>query len=328
MNRTSFTLAMLLLAVLAPLAAAQKNLSAPSFKPGDTLFYRIHLKIDRDIKTVSALSLPQAPTQAEADVQGILQLEVLPPISVASPGFRFRTWFLALAGDSNVRPPPGASSDATKPPPADNKNKFVDCILTPTGEIDQITGLDALATEQQQAWREWATRFSSAFLIASEKRKRGEKWTADDPETAPSPIAELHWQKKSQYVQDEPCAPLKFTRSGEFQRAANSDSCAAILSTATLLQKSSPKDSTPPDYKEHNLRTSGTANGTDDVLLSISRKNGCLIRATQSATQKMDTLIALADGSTQVRYNITATATSSVELVTDLPLILQPKLAK
>lgn len=328
MKRTSLTLVILLSASLAAPAIAQKNLSSPVFKPGDTFFYRVHLKIDRDIKTASALSLPQTPTQANLDVQGILEVEVLPSDGGSSPGsVRLRTWFLTLASDIGIRPrgsKPGQGYLQRVPA----ENKFIDCTLTPAGEMDQITGLDALSPEQQQAWREWATRFSAAFLIATEKRKRGDKWSSDEPETTSSPIAELRWQKKSRYLHDEPCTPLQFTRSGEFQRAATSDSCATIVSTATLLQKSPPKDSTPPDYKLHNLRTSGSAGGTDDVILSISHKTGLLIRATQNAAQKMNALIVLANGSTQVYYDVTANSVSSVELITDLPLILQPKPSK
>ena len=327
MKRTLLLLAMLLPAVLALPALAQKNLSPPVFKPGETFFYRVHLKMNRDITTVSALSLPQTPTQANLDVQGIIQIEVLPPnADGASGSIRFRTWFLTLAGDIVFRPRTGKPGEENAQPVPVEK-KFIECTLAPTGEISQIIGLDALAPEQQQAWREWASRFSAAFLIASEKRERAEKWSSEEPESAPSPIAELRWQKKSQYVHDEPCAPLKFTRSAEFQRATSSESCAAIISTATLLQKSSSKDSTPLDYKQRNLRTSGVASGTNDVLLSISRKTGRLIRATQNATQKMNALIALTAGPTQVHYDVTATATSSVELVTDLPLVLQPKSA-
>lgn len=326
MKYASFILALSLLPILSPGASAQKKLAPPFFKSGDTFFYRIHLKIDRDIKTLSALSLPQIPTQANLDVQGILQVEVLP--SGASPAdVRLRTWFLNLAGDTAIHSRGGKPGDEqVQHVPAEKK--FVDCTVAAAGEIGQISGLDALAPEQQQAWLEWATRFAAAFLVSTEKRRRGEKWSSDEPETTPSPIAELHWQRKSQYIHDESCAPLKFTRSGEFQRFSSSDACAAVVSTATLLQKSSPKDSTPPDYKQHNLRTSGTASGTDDVMLSISCKTGHLIRATQNTSQKMEALVALADGSTQVRYNVSATATSSIELVTDLPLILQPKSAK
>jgi hypothetical protein len=38
----------------------------------------------------------------------------------------------------------------------------------------------------------------------------------------------------------------------------------------------------------------------------------------------MDVLIALADGTTQVHYDINAKANSSVERISGLPLILQP----
>ena len=325
MNRASSALVVLLLSALSPCSFAQKDLSAPSFKPLETSFYRVHFKINRDIKTKSVVSLSQTPTQANLDVQGILQVEVLPSDASVLPGsIRLRTWFLTLASDLSVRPRGSKSGEASmQRVPAENR--FIDCTLTPAGEVDQIMGLDALASEQQQAWREWGTRFAAAFLVASEKHKRGDEWSADEPEATPSPLAELHWQKKSQYVRDEPCAPLKLTRASEFERVPNSDSCAVIVATAALVQKSSSRDSTPPDYKQHHLRTSGTATGTSDVILSISRRTGQLVRAAQNAKQQMDVSIALSDGSTQVHYDIDATATTSVELITDLPLILRPK---
>lgn len=325
MNRASSALVVMLLLALSPYSFGQKDLSAPSFKPSDVSLYRVHLKINRDIKTKSVVSLPQTPTQANLDVQGILQVEVLPAEGSVVPGsIRLRTWFLALASDLSVRPRLSKSGDASlERAPAENR--FIDCTLTPAGEVDQITGLDALAPEQQQAWREWGTRFAAAFLVASEKHKRGDEWSAEEPEATPSPLAELHWQKKSQYIRDEPCTPLKFTRASEFLRVPNSDSCSVIVATAALVQKSSSRDSTPPDYKRHHLRTSGKATGTSDVILSISLRTGQLVRATQNAKQQMDVSIALADGSTQVHYDIDATATTSVELINDLPLTLQPK---
>ena len=74
MKRASLVFALFVLAASSPRVLAQKNLSPPVFKSGDTLFYRVHLKINRDIKTKSALSLPQTPTYADLDVQGILQV--------------------------------------------------------------------------------------------------------------------------------------------------------------------------------------------------------------------------------------------------------------
>ena len=320
-----FTSALLLsFAAVSLCANAQKTLPAPTWKSGESLFYRVHLKINRDIKTKSALSLPQTPTDADLDVQGILQVA---PISSGAPAnagaIRLRTWFLTLVSDISILPrgaKPGEGK--TQRVPADDK--FVDCSLEPTGEIDEIAGLDALAPEQQQAWREWATRFAVPFALKNERRKRGDKWTSEEPETIPSPIADLRWQEKSHYVRDEPCAALQFARSGSFQRSANSEPCAVILTTSTLLQKSSPQDATPADYKQRGLRTRGTVKGSNEIILYISRKSGQLVRATQRASQQMGVLIALADGNTQVQYDVAAKANSSVELLVDLPLILQP----
>ena len=316
-------LALPLLSIVSAVASAQKTIPPASFKSGETFFYRIHLKIDRDIKTKSALSLPQTPMEANIDVQGILQVDVLPRDASSPAPVHLRTWFLALISDLSILPRGAKPGDGTgQRVPA--KEKFIDCTLEPSGEIDQIVGLDALAPEQQQAWQEWAARFAAPFLIESQNRKRGEKWSSEELETTPSPLADLRWQKKSQYVRDEPCFALRFARNAEFQNAPNSQSCATVISTATLQQKSSPQDATPPDYKQHALRTRGVATGNNDVILSISRKTGQLVRATQNAKQHMDVVIALASGATKVHYDINATARSSVELVTDLPLMLQP----
>jgi hypothetical protein len=304
--------------------SAQKTLPVPTWESGDSLFYRVHLKINRDIKTKSALSLPKTPTDADLDVQGILQVV---PISSSTPAnsgaVRLRTWFITLVSDISILPRGAKPTDGkTQRVPADDKS--VDCTLEPTGEIDEIAGLDALAPEQQQAWREWATRFAAPFTLQNQHRKRGEKWTGEEAEAIPSPIADLRWQEKSHYVRDEPCAALQFAHSGGFQRAANSEPCAVIFTTSSLLQKSLPQDATPADYKERGLRTRGTAKGSNEIILYISRKSGQLVRATQRASQQMDVLIALADGGTQVQYDVAAKANSTVELLIDLPLILQP----
>ncbi|HLZ13797.1 MAG TPA: hypothetical protein VKP58_14535 [Candidatus Acidoferrum sp.] len=305
-------------------ALAQKTLPTPAWKPGESFFYRIHLKIDRDIKTKSALSLPQSPTDAGLDIQAILQVEPLASFTPKNAGaIRLRTWLLPLISDIGILPR-GEKPQQSAEGIVQADDKIVDCTLEPTGEIDAIAGLDALAAEQQQAWREWAARFAAPFTLQNEKRKRGDKWTAEEPETIPSPIADLRWQKKSQFVRDEPCAALKFTRAGEFERAANTEPCAAILSTSSLVQKSSPQDATPAEYKQRGLRTRGTAKGANEITLYISRKSGRLVRATQQAAQQMDVFIALADGTTQIHYAVNAKANSTVELIADLPLILQP----
>ena len=325
MNTKPAIATIFLIAFFAPIAAAQKNIPTPAFKPGETSFYLIHLKSNRDIKTQSRLTLPQQPTAATINVTGILQVEVISSESLAA-GARLRTWFLNLVSDVDALPrgtkPDPVLSQSEKTPAEGN---FVDCTLQSDGQIAQIEGLGQLAPEQQTAWREWAARFAAAFLLESQSRKRGEKWSSEELENSPSPIAELLWQQKSQYAKDENCAPQKFTRGGSFERSSAQESCAVIVSTAALLQRSSAQDSTPTDYKLKGLKTRGTAKGHNDTILYISRKTGRLIRATQSAKQQMDVTIALIDGGRAVHYAIKADADSTVELVTNLPLILQPK---
>ncbi len=325
MNAKPAIPAILLAALFLPIAAAQSNIPAHAFKSGETFFYLVHLKSNRDIKTKSALVLPQQPIAATINVTGILQVEVISAESPAS-GTRFRTWFLNLVSDVEALPrgskPEPVLSQSQKTPA---EGKFVDCTLQPDGQIAQVGGLDQFASEQQTAWHEWAERFAAAFLFELQSRKRGEKWSSEEPENSPSPIAGLHWQQKSQYAKDENCAAQIFARGGLFERSATQESCAVILSTAALLQESSAQDSTPSDYKLKGLKTSGTAKGNNDTILYISRKTGKLIRATQSAKQQMDVTITLADGSRFVRYAINADASSTVELVIDLPFMLQPK---
>lgn len=323
MNARLLILGVFFASCVAPIAGAQKTIPEPSFQSGETFFYLIRVKSNRDIKTRSVIVFPQQPIPATMNVAGILEVEV---ISAASPagGTRLRAWFLNLAGDVEALPRASVPDSVLLPEKPSGEGKFVDCTLQSDGQITQIAGLDQLAPEQQTAWREWAARFAAAFLFESQLRKRGEKWSLEDPENSPSPIAELFWQQKSQYVKDENCAAQKFVRGGSFERSATQESCAVILSTAALLQKSSPQDATPQDYKLKGLKTSGTAKGNNDTIFYISRKTGRLIRATQNAKQQMEVSISLADGRA-LHYDIKAEADSSVELVTDLPLILQPK---
>jgi hypothetical protein len=321
MNAKSILTACFLLALFVPAVTAQKSISAPAFKPGEVFFYLVHVKSSHDIKTKSALAFPEPPTAAIMDVSGILEVVAL---GTDSSGARLRTWFLSLVSDVESHPR-GAKPDSKlygyERIPA--SGKFVDFTLKPNGQIDQIEGLDQFASEQQTTWREWAARFSSAFSVASQARKQGDKWSTEEPENSPSPVAELLWKQKSHYAKDEPCAPQKFSQSGSFERSSSQEPCAVVLSTASLLQKSSTQDSTPQDYKLKGLKTHGAAKGNNDTILYISRKTGQLIRSVQDAKQQMDVTIALADGRS-VHYAINATAHFTVELVTDLPVVLHP----
>ena len=123
------------------------------------------------------------------------------------------------------------------------------------------------------------------------------------------------------YVRNEPCQPSQLSLQGELS-ASNGppDTCAVLLTTATLKQNSSPKDATPEDFKIRELKVTGTAKGTNETITYISLKTGLVVRATEEANQAMDVAVAKADGSNRVHYNVDAKSHSEVLLVTETPL--------
>jgi len=98
---------------------------------------------------------------------------------------------------------------------------------------------------------------------------------------------------------------------------AEPETCAVILTTATLNQDSKEKNATPEDFKLHELRTSGTARGSNRIITYISLKTGLLMRATEEAAQQMNVTVAKADGSNRVHYDVNAKSRSEVVLVVD-----------
>ena len=107
-------------------------------------------------------------------------------------------------------------------------------------------------------------------------------------------------------MKDEPCGS-----------ALPNEICAVILTKAILKQKSSPKNATPEDFMLHQLRTIGTARGTNETIIYISLKTGLVVRATEEAAQLLDATIAKSDGSNQVRYNIDAKSHAEILLLSD-----------
>jgi len=164
------------------------------------------------------------------------------------------------------------------------------------GDIRITEGADDLDPEQNLTWQFWAAQFAFSWTLQPAGVKPGEKWKSVEAEKTPSPIANLDWERETTYVQNDNCPLLP------------SDKCAIFLTKATLRQKSNPKDTTPEDYKLHQLKTTGTTTGTNETVSYISLKTGLLVRATEDLQQAMDVIIAKTDGSNQIRYLITATS--------------------
>jgi hypothetical protein len=293
----------------------------PKLRAGQSIAYLIRFRNDKEVKTKSNVAAPMAPNGLQIDAHGLLLIDVL---SVKAEGARSiihaRSRFQALDSGVWLKHPGEKDPNWTKERvSADDKS--VEFTILADGQLKDVTGLDALLADQQQAWQEWVTQFAIASVFPAEGVKLGEKWKREEAEKSPSPIAGLEWTKEAEYVRDEPCQAKRITITGETLLSNQpAETCAVILTRASLKQKSSPKNATPEDYKLRNLHTTGTAKGTNEVITYISLKTGLVVRATEEADQFMDVTVALADGSNSVHYNVDAKSHSEVLLVSETPL--------
>jgi hypothetical protein len=312
------TVSLLLLAVCPSLAGDKPSHLFPNLHAGQKLIYLIEYRSEKKVKTESRVVAPMAPNGSQLDAHGLLQIEVLGVQPAGNKmAIQARARFLTLNSGVWVK------KDGDKKPNWDAQRidpdaKTLEFTISPDGSVEKVTGLDSLFPEQRQAWQEWVARFALAWTLPHDGLKMGEKWKSEQSETANSPIAALYWARESAYVRKEPCHASELSLEGTISSASGPpDTCAVLLTTATLKQKSSPKDSTPEDFKLHELKTMGTAKGTNEIITYISLTTGLVVRATEEAAQQMDVVVAKADGSNRVHYNVNATSRSEVRLVTD-----------
>jgi hypothetical protein len=311
------SIALLVVCVVAAKGGSARVNLFPRLQAGQTLSYQISYHSDKHVKTESRVVVAAPDDSAKIDVNALLRFEVL---SVRAQGDRAiihaRTKLEVLNSDSHFEvpniEPPAAQSQRQDP-----DGKFIEFTILPDGRLDQVTGLDALFPEQQQAWQEWASRFLLAAGCRSARVHVAQKWNSEEAEKSPSPIAGLRWMRESSYVRDEPCRAVRLTvQGGVAPSDAKPETCAVILTTA-LLKQNPDKNGTPEDFKLHELRTVGTAHGTNRIVTYISQKTGIPIRATEEATQQMNVTVAKADGSNGVRYDVNAKSRSEVLLVSE-----------
>jgi hypothetical protein len=299
------------LATISPVRSAARSDRVnlfPKLSAGQTFLYRITYRSDKITKTQSSVVVAQAPPPAKIDVSALLRLEIL---GVEVQGQRAvihaRTRFESIEEDILTQ------KQGPKQPAAE-------FTIFPDGHVDQVSGLDALPADQQQAWQQWASRFGAAAGFPQNGVKVSQKWRSEETEKSPSPIARLSWTRESTYVRNEPCRPLRMNAQGDFVESEQPpDSCAVILTVANLKQESPPKDTTPADYRIRQLRTSGAARGTNKTITYISLTTGLVIRASDEAEQTMSVTIFKADASNHVHYDVTAKSNAAVLLVADTP---------
>lgn len=318
-SRLHLTAGILLLSIGA--AAAQRVNLLPKLQTGQTITYLVRLQSDKKIKTESTVASAMAPNAAQIDAHGLLRAEILNVETAGGkPVIRAKGQFLTLDTGVWLKKPGDKKPDWDKQR-VDPAGKSIEFTISADGSIDKITGLDSLFPEQQQVWQEWVSRFALAWTLSAPALKIGDKRKSEQLEPAASPIAALSWARDSMYVRNEPCRASQLSLTGEFSPASGPpDTCAVLLTTAKLQQKSSTKDATPEDFKLHELKTMGALKGTNEIITYISLTTGLVVRATEEAKQQMDVVVAKADGSNRVHYNVDATSRSEVLLITETPL--------
>ncbi|MGH9744074.1 MAG: hypothetical protein ACRD51_17160 [Candidatus Acidiferrum sp.] len=312
--------------LLAPLPSiAGKNTERlilfPRLHVGQVIRYQIGYRAATNTDTESTVAAPMAPVGGQTNANIILEVEVEDLRNDAGgPVARLRTRIVNPdAISTNNTPRANSTPQPNRAPSAVQPNKTVDFTLHADGRVTDVQGLDTLSSDERAAWQEWISRFGGAAALPQRGVKLGEKWKSDEP-ISNSLLSGLSWEKKSEYVNDAPCAAMQLTPQGDpAETQQPPETCAVILTTAILKQKSSPKDATPEDYKLHDLRNMGTAKGQNQIISYFSLTTGLVVSATEDANQSMNLTVATENGSNRVHYSIDAESHARVLLLADSP---------
>jgi hypothetical protein len=292
----------------------------PRLQAGQTIVYRIDYSSDKQVSTKSSVVAPMAPNAAQIDVHGILQLKITSVETMGKQSAIHASAIFESLDSTLSAKQPKVEQPSILVARQKTEQPIIEFSLLPDGRVNDVKGLDALAPDQQQAWQEWVSRFAVASLFPRDGLRLSEKWKSEQAETSPAPIAGLVWNRESIYGANEHCRPFHMTAQGDsVETDLPADMCAVIVTSATLRQKSSVRDSTPEDFKLHDLRTSGTAGGTNKSTTYISLKTGLVVRANEVADQQMDVTVATKDGNNRVHYDVHAKSRSSVLLLSEDP---------
>jgi hypothetical protein len=292
----------------------------PRLHAGQTFTYFIQYRTKKNVKTESRVVTPTGPQDAESDAQWLLRVDVLDvhpqgERSTIHARSRFQSVASAMAQNNT-----GAQQSSPGSSTQNFEAKSVEFTILPDGRVDSLTGLADLFPDQRQVWQVWLRQFAIAGVFPRDGVRPGQSWKSSEPEQAPSPIVKLEWEKQATYVRDEPCTAIQFSEAGIVTpKNSPTESCAVVLTSAILKQKSSPKDTTPGDFRLHDLRTTGNASGKNETISYISLQSGLVVRVTEDDQQFMDVVVAKPGASNQIHYNVEATGHTEVLLVADAP---------
>jgi len=293
-----------MLAVLLPfctltLSSDSRQLFLPELKPGQTLLYEVHGRLNRSVKTESRVSSQHGPQQLKGDLSSQIRLSVQNLLAGnPRPTITVQTELLSAA-----------TAPSNSPAPPTQKLTFD---ILGSGQLGHVNGLDDLSPEQRLVWQFWIARFAFGWTLSPARPKPGEKWKFEEPELNDSLIAGLVWERQTTYARDDQCPVFP------------GETCAVFLTQSTLKQKSSTKDSTPEGYRLHELKTLGTAKGSNQVIAYISQKTGLVLRANEDVQQSMDVTVMKSDGTNGVHYTVDATSHLETLFVPQPPIAPVP----
>ena len=255
----------------------------PKLQRGETLQYEVHGRVDRLVKTESRVSSLRGPQQLQGDLSSMVLLSVQEVRTSKT-----QPW---IAAQVELLPGPEAPN-----PRATTQASKVAFNILDRGQLGGVTGLDLLSPEQRLLWQFWVARFAFGWTLPAAGMKPGEQWKYEEPELDEALIADLVWEREVTYARDDRCPVLP------------GETCGVFLIESRLKQKSSAKDSTPEDFRLHDLKTFGTAQGENQVIAYISRETGVVLRATEDVKQSMDVTVMKTDGTNGVHYDVEATS--------------------
>jgi hypothetical protein len=251
----------------------------PELHSGGTLRYDIRGRVQRHVKEQSRAGSISTPGDVKDEFSGTLRVTIRDarvengrPVVEAQAGFEY--------------PDDGAAKSPVK---EQHKLNFT---ISGNGQLTRLDGLEDLSPIERIAWQFWISRFAFGWTLPAEGWKRGETKKSEEPENNPVPIAHLFWKRETTFGENGKCPAIA------------AETCIEFYTNASLKQKSSSQDSTPEDYKLHELKTSGTAAGTNEIYTTISQKTGLAMRGTEDLRQTMDVVIAKTDASNAVKYAV------------------------
>jgi len=250
----------------------------PKLQAGQILNYAITYRAERQTKTKSSITLAQSPGDAVMNVRALLRVEIL---GVTSQGSRaiihargqFQSLDADAAAGSREQMSAGSAQSTAASPSQQTTSATVEFSILSDGRLDQITGLDALSLDLQQAWQQWAARFAGSAVFPPDGIRPTQKWRSAKAERSPSPIAGLTWIRESTYVRNEPCRPLRFTSKGDLVESEKpADTCPVIRSNNNPLRK------TP------RLRTTASVNSAPAARPVATTRRSCTSRSATASS--------------------------------------------